>query len=104
LSKLTKRERSVAAKLKRYETIKNQAKGLYDKADVILGQLALLVEGAQITRARARLDELAKGHRTVRISEDGKILQLKDNTSGDESILGWGHAAVRRYELKTVNS
>ena len=83
---LTKRERSVAAKFRRYERARAQAKKFYDRADTILADLAsqLKVKGKS------------------RLSDEGKTLVLHDLASGDSVIVGWGHGAVRRWELKVV--
>ena len=103
MSKLTKRERSIAAKFKRYAATKEQAKSLYDKADGILTEIARLVEGASITRMRGRLADLAKAHSTMRISEDGKLLQLREAAADEKGIMGWGHGAVRQFDPKILN-
>jgi hypothetical protein len=103
MSKLTKRERSVAFKLKKHAKLKEQAKALYDKADCVLSDLARLVEGAKITRMRARLAEITKTHHSIRISEDGQLLQLREASADEKGIMGWGHGAVRQFDPKVVN-
>jgi hypothetical protein len=83
---LTKRERSIASKFRRYEAAKEQAKKFYDRADQLLMELAPQV--------------LLK---PARISEDGKKLQAHKAEPDEKGILGWGHAAVRQFSLKVVN-
>jgi hypothetical protein len=100
---LTKRERSAAAKFRRYENTKDKAKKLYDKADGILTSLARDLEGVHITKLRDKLAELARSRHTIRISEDGTQLVLKEASADEKGILGWGHGAVRRFDPKVVN-
>lgn len=100
---LTKRERSIAAKLKRFEATKEKAKALYDKADGILTDIAQQLEGPKLTKMRAQLAELAKSKHTVRISEDGKTLHLREAAADEKGIMGWGHGAVRQFDPKVVN-
>jgi hypothetical protein len=100
---LSKRERSVAHKLRRWEKVKEQAKALYDKADGILTEIAQELEGPKLTKMRADLAELAKGRHSIRISEDGKTLHLREAAPDEKGILGWGHGAVRQFDPKVVN-
>ena len=101
---LTKHERSIAAKFRRWEKTKEKAKALYERADGILADIARQVEGPKLTKMRAQLTEAAKTRHLVRISEDGKQLQLRESSADDKGILGWGHGAVRQFDLKVVNS
>lgn len=100
---LSKRERSIAAKFRRYEKAREKAKALYDKADAILTELAQQIEGPKLTKMRAQLAELAKEKHLVRIGEDGKQLQLRESSADEKGILGWGHGAVRQFDPKVVN-
>lgn len=100
---LSKRERSIAAKLRRWEATKDKAKALYDKADGILTEIAQQMEGPTLTRARAQLAEAAKAKHSIRISEDGKTLHLREASADEKGILGWGHGAVRQFDPKVVN-
>lgn len=84
---LSKKERSVAAKFRRYEKAKEQAKKFYDRADLILMEIAKQIQ--------------PKGF--VRIKEDGQQLHLREAKADERGILGWGHGAVRQYDLKVVN-
>ena len=100
---LSKRERSIAAKFRRYEKLKERAKRLYEQADVVLTQIAQQSEGPKLTAMRAQLAELAKAKHLVRISEDGRQLQLRESAADEKGILGWGHGAVRQFDPKVVN-
>jgi hypothetical protein len=100
---LTKQERSIAAKFRRYEKTKDEAKALYERADAILAEIAREVEGPELTKMRAKLSEAAKQKHLVRISEDGKQLQLRESSPDEKGILGWGHGAVRQFDPKIVN-
>jgi len=100
---LTKRERSIAAKFRRYEKTKEQAKTLYDRADGILTEIVRQLEGPTLTRAREQLLEAARGKHTIRISDDGRQLHVREATPDEKSILGWGHGAVRQFDPKVVN-
>lgn len=101
---LNKRERSIAAKHRRYEKTLERAKALYDKADAILTDIARQIEGPKLTKAREDLAELAKSRHTVRIHEDGKLLTLREAAADERGILGWGHGAVRQFQPKVLNS
>jgi hypothetical protein len=103
MPRLTKRERSIAAKFRRLEKTLEQAKALYDKADGIKIEIARHVEGAALTRMRERLAEAAKSRHSIRIDESGQQLQLRENLADEKGILGWGHGAVRQFDLKVVN-
>lgn len=87
MTALTKRERSIASKYRKYEKAKEQAKKFYDRADRLLGEIAQTIQPKTFAKIR----------------EDGRELRLKDNGSGSDLILGWGHGAVRRYDLKVVD-
>ena len=87
MAALTKRERSIASKYRKYEKAKEQAKKFYDRGDRLLGEIAAAIQPKTF----------------VRIREDGRELHLQDNGKGTDGILGWGHGAVRRYELKVVD-
>jgi uncharacterized protein (DUF2336 family) len=100
---LSKRERSIAAKFRRYEKLKERAKRLYEQADVVLTQIAQQVEGPKLTQMRTQIAELAKQKHLVRIAEDGRALQLRESSADEKGILGWGHGAVRQFDLKVVN-
>jgi hypothetical protein len=100
---LSKRERSIAAKFRRYENTKNKAKALYDRADSILTEIAQQLEGPKLTKMRAQLAEAVKARHLVRISEDGRQLQLRESGPDEKGILGWGHGAVRQFDPKVVN-
>lgn len=100
---LTKRERSIAAKFRKWEQTKEKAKALYDKADGILTAMVRQMEGARITKKRADLAALARSTHSVRISDDGKQLNLKEAAADEKGILGWGHGAVRQFDPKVVN-
>jgi hypothetical protein len=103
MSGLTKRERSIAAKFRRYEKTKEQAKTLYDRADGILTEIARQLEGPKLTKMREQLTEAAKSYHSIRISEDGRLLHLREAGADEKGILGWGHGAVRQFDPKVVN-
>lgn len=88
MAPLTKRERSIASKFRKYEKAREQAKKFYDRAD------RLLEEIARVIPAKAMY---------VRILDNGRELHLKDNAANPGTILGWGHGAVRRWELKVID-
>jgi hypothetical protein len=100
---LTQRERTIAAKFRRFERTKEKAKELYDRADGILTEIVQSLEGPKLTKARADLFELAKSKHSIRISEDGKQLHLREAAPDEKGILGWGHGAVRQFDPKVVN-
>jgi len=100
---LTKRERSIAAKFRRFEATKEKAKSLYDRADGILTEIARSLEGPKLTKMREQLIEAAKSKHSVRISDDGKTLHLREAAADEKGILGWGHGAVRQFDPKVVN-
>jgi hypothetical protein len=100
---LSKRERSIAAKLRRYEKVKEKAKEQYDKADGILMKLVRELEGPKLTKMRSQIAELAKKKHLIRIDENGKQLQLREAAADEKGILGWGHGAVRQFDPKVVN-
>ena len=104
MSALTKRERSIAAKFRRYEKLKERAKRLYDQADGILTDIAKQMEGPKITKMREQLAELTKGNHLVRISENGQQLHLRESSPDEKGIMGWGHGAVRQFDPKVINS
>ena len=103
MSALTKRERSIAAKFRRYERTKEKAKTLYDRADGILTEIARQLEGPTLTRAREQLLEAAQKKHMIRISDDGRQLHLREAGADEKGILGWGHGAVRQFDPKVVN-
>jgi len=100
---LTKRERSIAAKFRRYEKSKERAKALYDHADGLLTEIARQLEGPKLTKAREQLNELAKTKHTIRIHENGQQLHLREAGPDEKGILGWGHGAVRQFDPKVLN-
>ena len=100
---LSKRERSIAAKFRRYERTKEQAKTLYDRADGILTEIARQLEGPQLTKMREQVSEAVKAKHTIRIHEDGRQLCLREASPDEKGILGWGHGAVRQFDPKVVN-
>jgi hypothetical protein len=99
---LTKRERSIAAKFRRYEATKEKAKSLYDRADGILTEIARSLEGPKLTKMREQIAEAAKTHHSVRISET-QTLHLREASADEKGILGWGHGAVRQFDPKVLN-
>jgi hypothetical protein len=103
MASLSKRERSVAAKFKRYERAKERASKFYDQADEILSELAKLMQprGAKLRTVESKQGTVS--HRWISRISDDQELHLVDNTAGDGIILDWGHAAVRRYTPKVVN-
>ena len=101
---LSKRERSIAAKFRRYEKLKEKAKRLYDQADGVLSEIARSMEGPQLTAMRAKIAEAAKSKHLIRISDNGSQLQLREASADEKGILGWGHGAVRQFDAKVVNS
>lgn len=103
MAPLSKRERSLAAKFRRFEATKEKAKSLYDRADGILTEIARQLEGPKLTKMREQIAEAAKAKHTVRISEDGKTLYLREASADEKGILGWGHGAVRQFDPKVVN-
>ncbi len=100
---LSKRERSIAAKFRRYEKLKERAKRLYEQADAVLTEIAQQMEGPVLTKARQQLADAAKAKHLVRIAEDGRQLQLRESSADEKGILGWGHGAVRQFDPKVVN-
>lgn len=100
---LSKRERSIAAKFRRFEATKEKAKALYEKADGILTEIARELEGPKLTAMRAQISELAKSRHSIRISESGQSLLLREASADEKGILGWGHGAVRQFDPKVVN-
>ena len=100
---LTKRERSIASKFRRFEATKEKAKTLYDRADHILTDIARSLEGPKLTAARAQIAELAKSKHSIRIADSGQQLILREASSDEKGILGWGHGAVRQFDPKVVN-
>jgi hypothetical protein len=104
MAALTKRERKIAAKFRRYERVKEQAEKLYGRADAELDGIARLMHkrGAKLVPIANKSGTIS--HRLIaRISEDGQELHCIDKTATDALIIDWGHAAVRRYELRVVN-
>ena len=103
MPELSQHERTIAAKFRSYEKVKNQAKELYDRADHILTEIAQSLEGSKLTKMRAQVFELAKSKHSIRISEYGKTLHLREAEPDEKGILGWGHGAVRQFDPKVVN-
>jgi hypothetical protein len=100
---LTKRERSIASKFKRYERLKEKASKYYDQADTVLSEIARAMSRNRMSFKHETKSGTVSTRYSTRIGEDGLELHCIDNAAGYDVILGWGHAAVRRYELKTVN-
>src|ERR1700735_346658 len=100
---LTKPERSIAAKFRRYEQTKEKAKALYDRADGILTEIVRQLEGPKLTAMRAQLTEASKAKHMIRIDDSGRQLQLREASADEKGILGWGHGAVRQFDPKIVN-
>lgn len=100
---LTKHERSIAAKFRRWEKLKEKAKRLYDQADGVLVEIAQQLEGPKLTKAREQLAELARSKHACRISDDGRQLHLRESSPDEKGIMGWGHGAVRQFDPKVVN-
>ena len=103
MASLSKRQRSIASKWKKYERAKERASQLYDQADKILLELAKLMRprGAKLQTVTSKQGNTS--HRWIARISDDQELHLVDNTAGDNLILEWGHAAVRRYTPKVVN-
>lgn len=99
---LSKRERSIAAKFRRYEATKEKAKALYERADGILTEIARQLEGPKLTKLREQLAQAAQGNHSIRISET-QTLQLREAAADEKGILGWGHGAVRQFDPKVLN-
>jgi hypothetical protein len=103
MPRLSKRERSIAAKFRRYEKLKERAKGLYDQADSLLTEIVRQLEGPKLTEMRQQIADAAKSKHLVRIDESGRHLQLREASPDEKGILGWGHGAVRHFDPKVVN-
>lgn len=94
---LTRRERSVAAKYRKVLKAEERASAQYELAD----------------RLKFAIAQQAGGNgKTVRISSEGKALQVIDNyqaaiahpkRDAAQMPKAWGHAAVRQFELKEVS-
>lgn len=78
-------EKKVAILYKELTILGEQAKELYDARDKVLDEIGKLVKPRPI--------------RSIKISKD-ELLEVRDLTKSGELILGWGHASVKRYELK----
>lgn len=99
MAKLTKRERSVAAKYRRYRKVLERAQFFYELAD----RLAVAIA-----------DKLKKQHGTeVRISETGQGIRLVDNYIAAQKHpklmpgqmpKAWAHGSVRQFELEEVKA
>lgn len=94
---LTRRERSIAAKYRRLQKAQERASANYELADRISFSIAQLAGGAG---------------KTVRISADGKALQVIDNYQAaiahpkrdpKQMPKTWAHGSVRQFELKEVS-
>ncbi len=104
MASLTKRERSIASKFRRYEKAQAKAKTFYTRADTLLAQIALLMSANNRKPvAITSRTGVVSYHYVARIRESGQELHCTDRAAGDALVLGWGHGAVRRYELETLN-
>lgn len=101
---LTKRERAIAAALRRYEKAKDRAEACYAHADKLATALAQKIFKLKSARA------LSEFQKAVRISEEGKHViataqyleaQHEALTGGDGKI--WAHGSVRPWKLSTKN-
>ena len=81
----TSLERKVGLKFEEYRMLRDQAKELYSAADALLLEIGQLVSPKPIA--------------TIMISPD-ELLEVTDLSKGKDINLGWGHASVKRYELK----
>lgn len=93
---LTKRERSIAAKYRRVLKAEEKAAAQYELADRLKLQIA--IKGG--------------AGNTVRISADGKGIEIVDNYQAaiahpkrkpDQMPKAWAHGSVRQFELKEVS-
>ena len=98
MAHLTRRERSIAAKYRKYTRALEQAERFYALADRQLFALAQTLGGEHGI--------------TARISVDGKGLMLLDNFTAaetdpkrepEEMPKAWAHGAVRQFAVKKVN-
>jgi hypothetical protein len=93
---LTRRERSIAAKYKKFLRAQARASGQYELADRLALQIA---------------KDLGGDGKTARIAIDGRGIQVIDNYQAaiaKAKATGimpkvWAHAAGRQYELKEVS-
>lgn len=94
---LTRRERSIAAKYKRFRSTQDRASALYAEADRIAFELA---------------QKLGGHGKVMRISEEGKALQVIDNYQAaiehpkrekGEMPKAWAHGSVRQFEFKETH-
>ncbi len=84
--KLTRKQASIAAKVKRWQKTKARAKALYDRADRILSDLAKMLEVGVASPINPG---------------NGKHVVLLDNFAGKEIV--WGHGGVRHWDLDIVD-
>lgn len=103
MPELSKRERSIAAKFKKYQALKEKAKECYDRADGVLTEIARQLEGPKLIKMREQLTELTRAKHSIRIGENGQLLQLRESAADENGILGWGHGAVRQFDAKVIN-
>jgi hypothetical protein len=83
--RLTRRQASIAAKVKRFQKTKARAKALYDRADRMLLDLS--------TKLKPGVPSPINGA--------GKHVVLLDNFAGKEIV--WGHGGVRHWDLEIVD-
>lgn len=83
MTKLTKRERGIAAKYRRYERTLNKAKGLYKLADDLLVELAGKVKVGEVERIGAE-----------------KGIVVSDEFATATKICA--HAFARKWDVKVV--
>jgi len=98
MPKLTKRERSIAAKYRKAQKAAEKGARYYALADQCIYAIAQMLKGEH--------------GRTARINTDGKGIMLLDNfvaaltnakRKPDEMPKAWGHGSVRQFELKEIN-
>ena len=83
--KLTRRQASIAAQVKRWQKTLARAKALYDRADRML----------------IALSEKMKPGVPAPINGEGKHAVLLDNFAGKEIV--WGHGGVRKWAIDIVD-
>jgi len=93
---LTRRERSVASKYRKFQKAQERASLEYERADRLAYSIA----------------QIAGGHgRVVRIHPEGKALQVIDNYEAAKAHpkrdpaqmpKAWAHGSVREFELKEI--
>jgi hypothetical protein len=94
---LTRKERAIAAKYRKFVKAKERAAADYERADRLALDIATRAGGAG---------------KIVRISAEGKGIQVVDNYQAailhpkrqpDQMPKAWAHAAVRQFEFEEVN-